>query len=376
MEIRNSDFSTLPHEFSRSSHRSNTSYLVDQSADKSAYKKDKACAVCNTNFSILGLTQKHHCNFCYRGVCWKCSLQQAYHPDMHEMTRICDQCYNKSIQTKISKEFESSLGDVKNEIKELKEKLQSEQRTSRSEKIVKTQIKGELTKIVEKNKETENELSKKIEESEKANEEIENENQKLNEEIDEILKNEENIDGELKSIQSQIEEGLQDLKNYQLKIEEIKNLNSKEINNNQKKNSAIKKAEKIQEKLDGEKLQREKEETDKNQRIERSKKEIDEVKRMNTRLIHKIQELQENEDTEEEIRKSLETPNRLSERLSITPRMGDPYKLLRDQLKSQIEEISKLQLEIKNSKNESTFTLNKESMRDPFERDQCKCVLQ
>ncbi|CAG9315062.1 unnamed protein product [Blepharisma stoltei] len=109
--------------------RSRSLILTEQEheEDKLLYLNDKLCSICGCLFSLLGPNRKKCCTFCYKAVCHKCSMQKTYNSQTKSMSRLCDNCQGKFIQSNVSMPFTVKIAKVKSAINKLNKKIKQEQ---------------------------------------------------------------------------------------------------------------------------------------------------------------------------------------------------------------------------------------------------------
>jgi hypothetical protein len=101
----------------------------DLSTNRTAHKLDKDCSICSASLSrglsVLG-GKKHHCHFCYRGVCAKCSGHKIHHPETLKLQRCCNICYTKFLSMSIQAEKTGEIEKIKHESEAIDDRLQQE----------------------------------------------------------------------------------------------------------------------------------------------------------------------------------------------------------------------------------------------------------
>ncbi|CAG9315587.1 unnamed protein product [Blepharisma stoltei] len=130
------------------------SNVFNPQANRKAYRLDKICIVCSSKFSLLGSNKKHHCKFCFRGVCRKCSTNKGYQPELQGRYRICDNCYNKALESQKTsqKAVESTPEVIEDEANESAEEKKYEELTKKLEEefsAKKAELEAEISKINE-----------------------------------------------------------------------------------------------------------------------------------------------------------------------------------------------------------------------------------
>jgi DNA repair exonuclease SbcCD ATPase subunit len=87
---------------------SSVSFAEKLPQERQLYKRDKICTICRIKFGITS-AKKHYCKFCYRGVCSECSPIAVLHPEQNKELRICNLCYDKSLENNVKKEYELKI---------------------------------------------------------------------------------------------------------------------------------------------------------------------------------------------------------------------------------------------------------------------------
>lgn len=124
--------------------------LDDLTSNRTAYKLDKDCSICSASLSrglsVLG-GKKHHCHFCYRGVCAKCSGHKVNHPETMREKRCCNACYIKFLSVSIQKETIEEITRIKQESGEIESRLQEEVSERENEDRRKRDLEAEVTRL-------------------------------------------------------------------------------------------------------------------------------------------------------------------------------------------------------------------------------------
>lgn len=144
--------------------RSILDVYIDISTDKNAWKKDKKCYICKSKFgNKLSLIndKRFRCKFCWRGVCGKCTPTRARHPDYEKPQRICNACFQRSKENKISESYSIELDKARNERDDLEIRLELEKRENE------TQTK-ERKALEEKYEQAEKEAAQRVTEQKQA----------------------------------------------------------------------------------------------------------------------------------------------------------------------------------------------------------------
>lgn len=95
------------------------------STNKSAYKLDTECTICQTAAWTV-FNPKKYCKFCYRAVCKSCSGQTLLHPERHTQERCCSDCYRRFLSQGVIDQFQANMQKKLATLKEANEKLAAE----------------------------------------------------------------------------------------------------------------------------------------------------------------------------------------------------------------------------------------------------------
>lgn len=164
--------------------------------NKSAYLNEKSCDICGSLFCLLGLNRRKCCNFCFKAVCVKCSMQKFYDHKSKSMSRCCDNCQGQSIQTDVSKNFTVKIARANYDLNNMKKQIKKEQETILEE----TNLIEELTQRIKSNQA---EKSNSHEKFVKDAEDLEIKNSKIKKKIHDLkLKLEKLIDKKLEQSQN------------------------------------------------------------------------------------------------------------------------------------------------------------------------------
>lgn len=85
----------------------------------------KTCTICMASFSFFGAS-KCICEFCFKAVCQKCSMQKAVHPETKTMKRICDTCYSEMIKGMVINQYKFEQERLKSEIFNFQKRMEIE----------------------------------------------------------------------------------------------------------------------------------------------------------------------------------------------------------------------------------------------------------
>ncbi|CAG9319495.1 unnamed protein product [Blepharisma stoltei] len=159
---------------------------LDPELGQETYKKDRSCAKCGSIF-ILGINSKNICPFCHRGYCKNCFLQQIPHPETNEMTGICDECNKTYIKAQVNDQFDSLLVELKEEVKDLREKYNEEVSKTKTEIEIKRATKEQYRIMLEEKNRKDQEMVNFLEKFREANINLDLQYTELNEKIEEML---------------------------------------------------------------------------------------------------------------------------------------------------------------------------------------------
>ncbi|CAG9322644.1 unnamed protein product [Blepharisma stoltei] len=133
---------------------------IDIAPNEQQWKKDKVCHICKKKFgSKISLIneKKFRCKFCWRGTCGDCSKTRARHPDFDKPQRICNSCFQKSKENKISETYTYELNRARSDNDELQIQLESAKREN--EMLIK-----EKEQLEEKLEQVQNDANYRVEE--------------------------------------------------------------------------------------------------------------------------------------------------------------------------------------------------------------------
>lgn len=271
---------------------------IELGKDKSAYKKDKNCIICQAKFGKVGIVhaRKHYCKFCYRGVCAKCSPQVAIHPIERKKLRACNNCCQKAVINKFTEQFRMDIDHVKlqqdsanDEIQKISlERTKIKEDTEKFEKLIEAEQAKELTYI--QLRKSNHKLKKKLESNKEKSEKLMKEHKLKKTELDGQEKNYqkltaviENLKETLKSCKEEcikLNNELAERQDEKISIKKRIEERIAKISESQKSKEDFNKIEKIKAELNGLQIQVEKEMTEKNIMI----KEITELRDENEAL--------------------------------------------------------------------------------------------
>lgn len=122
--------------------------LDDLSPNRTAHKLDKECSICSSSLTrgLLG-GKKHHCHFCYRGVCSKCSGHKIHHPETQRDQRCCNACYTKFLSISIQAEKNAEIERIKRQSGVIETQLQKEVTQRENEDRRKLELEAEVDRL-------------------------------------------------------------------------------------------------------------------------------------------------------------------------------------------------------------------------------------
>ncbi|CAG9318967.1 unnamed protein product [Blepharisma stoltei] len=130
---------------------------VKQDVDRTAYKQQKYCIVCETQVGKHGITKakKLCCKFCFNAVCANCSPLTLMHPETHILERVCMTCFYASIEDKMKIAGES---DIKQKIEQ---EIQEKNMIIARKKLCENKI-SDLEDLLNEKSKQENDLIREI----------------------------------------------------------------------------------------------------------------------------------------------------------------------------------------------------------------------
>ncbi|CAG9313667.1 unnamed protein product [Blepharisma stoltei] len=123
---------------------------IDIAPNEQQWKKDKVCHICKKKFgSKISLIneKKFRCKFCWRGTCGDCSKARAMHPDFEKPQRICNACFQKSKENRISEGYSIELNRARSEKDLLELQLESLKRETQQSIKEKGQLEEKLEQV-------------------------------------------------------------------------------------------------------------------------------------------------------------------------------------------------------------------------------------
>ena len=107
------------------------------------------CHICRSDFSVI-TDPKQICEFCYKFVCKKCSMQKMEHEETKNLSRICDSCFTHKIKQSISMLYIEEQERYKSEIVNLKKRYYHENALCEVEALTVQELEKDINQHNEK----------------------------------------------------------------------------------------------------------------------------------------------------------------------------------------------------------------------------------
>ncbi|CAG9323033.1 unnamed protein product [Blepharisma stoltei] len=375
-------------ESTRKSSRSNSGQAAvwsEANNEKYLQKKGKTCKICGLHFGPFVLVQKFECEYCKETVCAKCSNSQPSSSGPQHTVRVCNNCYTESIKIDVASKHHIEAQEFQKILNEIKESYDRAKKETQEEIELKRQAKHKLENIDSIMEDEEKQLVRDIEiykdENFKLEAELKEKSLKIND-IENAAKDKEKRILEIKIEIKEIEEAKSKDSG---KAEQLKIAIREQVLENKKLEEDAIIAEvaykNLQEAIINAKAI---DENKYNQRMSKIRTQIENIKRQNTKLGKKIDDMKE----ERVLRDS--TISVLSQSFIATKdddfgksfmntELGIKYKPLKEQYRSQIEEICQLRSQLSGvrSLDRTEFSAGDYTEKnDPMTRNPCKCLIQ
>ena len=112
--------------------------ISDLPSARPDYKADKTCVLCALAFGkVLNIVhaKRYCCNFCYHGVCAKCSPYTLQHPETRQKERCCNACYNRLVTQDIRSTMQEELNVQRQQVRGLRGKVDEERQAELRETV-------------------------------------------------------------------------------------------------------------------------------------------------------------------------------------------------------------------------------------------------